>query len=114
MISTATHMTQLAIVIVLSVTVASAQNLVQNPGFEGGTTSWQAWGGVTLTAPTTLPRTGSRSALVQNRTATWNGVAQSMLGILQTNNTYRISAWVRLVSGGSQPVQLTIQKTDSG
>jgi len=104
----------LALAVALTATTISAQNLIQNPGFEDGTTSWQPWGGVTLTAPTTLPRAGSRSALVQNRTATWNGVAQSMLGILQTNNAYRISAWVRLVSGGSQPFQLTIQKTDSG
>jgi Carbohydrate binding domain len=91
----------------------SAQNMAQNPGFESGTSGWFNWGPVTFTSATALPHTGSRSALVQNRTGTWNGVAQSLLGVLQPTNTYRISAWVRLVSGSSQPVLLTIQKVDS-
>jgi len=50
--------------------------------------------------------------LVQNRTATWNGVSQSFLGDMQPTNTYRISAWVRLANSNAQPVQLTMQKTD--
>lgn len=105
----------LAIVAFLTVLgTASAQNLAQNPGFESGTTGWSGWGGVSFTSSTALPRTGIRSALVQNRTATWNGVAQNVVGVLQPTNTYRISAWVRLVSGGNQPVQLTIAKTDGG
>jgi len=91
---------------------ALAQNLAQNSGFESGTTGWSGWGAVSFTSSTALPHTGSRSALIQNRTATWNGVIQSMMGVLQSNNNYRISAWVRLVSGGNQPVQLTIQKAD--
>ena len=51
---------------------------------------------------------------MQNRTDTWNGVAQSLVGILQNANTYRISAWVRLANAANQPVLLTIQKTDGG
>jgi GH35 family endo-1,4-beta-xylanase len=35
------------------------------------------------------------------------------VGVLQPGTTYNISAWVRLASGGSQPVMLTIQKTDN-
>lgn len=90
-----------------------AQNLAQNPGFESGTAGWFGFGPVTFMSSTAQPHTGSRSALVQNRTATYNGVAQSLLGVLQPTNTYRISAWVRLTnSATSQPVQLTIQKTD--
>jgi endo-1,4-beta-xylanase len=93
---------------------AVAQNLLQNPGFESGTTDWSGFGPVSLTAPTTLPRTGSRSALVENRTATWNGVAQSLLGVVQPGTNYSINAWVRLAAAGSQPVLLTMLKTDSG
>lgn len=92
---------------------AHAQNLAQNPGFESGTTGWFGFG-ATLTSSTAQPRTGSRSAFVQNRTATWNGVAQSFLTSMQPANTYRISAWVRLANTNSQPVLLTMQKTDSG
>lgn len=89
-----------------------AQNLAQNPGFESGTGGWFGWGPVSLASSTAQSHGGSSSVLVQNRTAAWNGVAQSVQGVLQPANTYRISAWVRLVSGGSQPVQLTVQKTD--
>jgi GH35 family endo-1,4-beta-xylanase len=90
----------------------AAQNLAQNPGFESGTSSWFGWGSVSLTAPTTFPHTGSRSAFVQNRTQTWGGVAQSLLGDLQNTNTYRVSAWVRLANAVSQPVLLTMHKVD--
>jgi GH35 family endo-1,4-beta-xylanase len=101
-----------ALTLFLFVPGALGQNLAQNPGFESGTSSWFGWGAVTFTSSTAQPHTGTRSALVQNRTATWNGVAQSVLGVLQPTNTYRISAWVRLSVSSSQPVQLTIQKTD--
>ncbi len=90
----------------------AGQNLAKNAGFESGTGNWFGWGPVTFTSSTAQRHTGSRSALVQNRTDTWNGVAQSVLGVLQPTITYRISAWVRLVSGNNQPVLLTIQKND--
>ena len=61
---------------------------------------------------TSTAHLGSRSAWIQNRTDTWNGVAQSMQGVLQTNFSYKISAWVRLANSPSQSVLLTIQKTD--
>ena len=91
---------------------SSAANLVLNPGFESGTANWSAMGSATLTAPTTLPHTGSRSGLLQNRTQTWEGISQSMLGLMQAGVTYNVSVWVRLVSGGSQTVLLTFKKTD--
>jgi glucuronoarabinoxylan endo-1,4-beta-xylanase len=95
----------------LTAPVASAQNLTQNPGFESGTTGWSGFG-ATLSATNTSPHAGSYSGYVQNRTATWNGVAQSFLGVMQPGVTYNISAWVRLASGGNQPVMLTIQQAD--
>jgi endoglucanase len=91
---------------------SSAANLVLNPGFESGTANWAAMGSATLSAPTTLPHTGSRSGLLENRTQTWEGISQSMLDVMQAGVTYNVSVWVRLVSGGSQPVLLTFKKTD--
>jgi GH35 family endo-1,4-beta-xylanase len=91
---------------------APGQNLLQNPGFESGTSGWFGWGPVSFTAGTNQPHSGVRSALVANRTDTWNGVAQSLEGVVQPGITYRITAWVRLVSGSSQPVRLTVQKVD--
>ena len=88
------------------------QNLAENPGFESGTTGWFGFGSVSFTAPTTQPHTGTSSALVANRTQTWNGVAQSLLNVLEPAKNYRISGWVRLVNSPSQPVQFTVQKVD--
>ena len=93
---------------------ATAQNLAQNPGFESGTTGWSAFGdgNATLTASTVQKHSGSFSGLVQNRTATWNGAAQSFLGVIQPGIRYNISAWVELASGPNQTVMLTMKKTD--
>jgi endo-1,4-beta-xylanase len=93
---------------------ASAQptNVMSNPGFEQNTTGWFGFGPVSFTTTTTTAHSGLRSALIQNRTDTWNGVAQSLAGVLQPNITYQISAWVRLSNAPSQPVMLTMQKTD--
>ena len=90
-----------------------AQNLVTNPGFEtGNTTGWFAFGSPTLSVETSQVHSGTYAAQVTNRTATYMGIAQSFAGVLQAGQTYNVSAWVRLVNGGNQTMQLTMQKTD--
>ncbi len=91
----------------------TAQNLVTNPGFEtGDTTGWFAFGTPTIAAETGQVHSGTYAAQVSNRTQTFMGIAQSFAGVLQTGQTYTVSAWVRLVIGGNQTMQLTMQKTD--
>jgi len=98
---------------VLQAGMAAAQNLVTNPGFETGNTSgWFPFGSPTLTVETSQVHSGTYAAEVTGRTATYMGIAQSFAGILQVGQTYNVSAWVRLVSGTNQTMQLTIQKTD--
>ena len=90
-----------------------AQNLLTNAGFEtGNTTGWFAFGPPTISVETSQVHSGTYACLVTNRTSTWNGIAQSLAGVLQAGQTYDVSAWVRLVSGGNQTMQLTMQKTD--
>jgi glucuronoarabinoxylan endo-1,4-beta-xylanase len=97
----------------LHVGIGTAQNLTTNPGFEtGNTTGWFAFGSPTLIVETTQVHSGSYACLVTNRTATYMGIAQSFAGVLQSGQTYNISAWVQLVSGASQTMQLTIQQED--
>ncbi len=106
---------QAAVVIgfVLQATIAGAQNLATNPGFETGTTTgWTTMGSPTISVETNQVHSGNYAGLVTNRTATWNGIAQSFEGVLQQNQTYNISAWVRLVNGTNQTMQLTIQQVD--
>jgi glucuronoarabinoxylan endo-1,4-beta-xylanase len=99
--------------LVLRAGVAAAQDLVTNPGFETGNTSgWFAFGSPTLAVETSQVHSGSFACLVTNRTATWNGIAQSFVGVLEAGQVYDVSAWVRLVNGGNQTIQLTMQKTD--
>ena len=102
------------VAVLLAALPSVAQNLALNPGFESGTTSWFSTGPATLTSPTAQSHSGSRSGVLANRADAWNGIHQSVLGVLQPTNTYKISAWVRLVGGGNQPVLLTMQKTDGG
>ncbi len=92
---------------------SQAQNLVTNAGFEtGDTTGWFAFGSCTLSVETSQVHSGTYAAQVTGRTATYMGIAQSFVGVLQAGQTYDVSAWVRLVSGGNQTMQLTMQKTD--
>lgn len=95
--------------------VCEAQNLVQNPGFENGSTAgWFAYGPATISVQTGQAYSGAYAALVQNRTATWNGIAQTMQGIIQPGQTCSVSTWIRIASGTNQTVQLTMQKMDGG
>jgi O-glycosyl hydrolase len=91
------------------------QNLAANPGFEAGNTAgWFAFGPPTISAQTGQVHSGAYAALVQNRTDTWNGIAQSLQGALVSGQTYNISAWVRLAATGSQTIELTMKKEDAG
>ena len=99
--------------LLLATVSVGAQNLVTNPGFEtGDTTGWFAFGTPTIAAETSQVHSGTYAAQVSNRTQTFMGIAQSFVGVLQAGQTYNVSAWVRLVSGGNQTMQLTMQKTD--
>ena len=93
--------------------VAGAQNLATNPGFETGTTAgWFGFGSPTISVQSVQVHSGSYAGLVTNRTATYMGIAQSFAGVLQSNQTCNVSAWVQLVSGASQTMYLTAQKID--
>jgi glucuronoarabinoxylan endo-1,4-beta-xylanase len=104
----------LAIGFVLQAGLAAAQtNLVTNPGFETGDTSgWTIQGPCTLSVETSQVHSGTYACLVTNRTQTYSGIAQSLLGKLQSGQSYNVLAWVQLASGGGQTIQVTVVKTD--
>src|SRR5437899_1696224 len=103
----------LAVVFLLQASCATAQNLAQNPGFESGNTAgWFAFGPPTISVQCTQIHSGSYAAIVQGRTSSWNGIAQSFAGVLEAGHAYNLSAWARLVSGTNQPIQLTMKKVD--
>ena len=92
--------------------VCRGQNLAQNPGFEDGTTSgWVAFG-ATISAQSSVVHSGSYAGMVQGRTATWNGIAQSVAGVMQPGQLYNLSVWVRLAAADTETIQLTLKQVD--
>src|SRR5258708_11724748 len=84
--------------------------------FEDGTAQgWTGRGSAAVAASTAAASGGTHSLLTTGRTATWNGPAHTMLGILQTGATYTVSAQARLVAGAAAvPLHVTMQRTPAG
>jgi glucuronoarabinoxylan endo-1,4-beta-xylanase len=89
---------------------AYSQELLTNPGFEDGLTGWIARGDCTFTVTTSQQHSGSYSGLATDRTDTWHGIRQSMLGQMIQGNTYTISAWLR--ASRRAPGTVSVEKTD--
>ncbi len=105
----------LLIISLMTISARAAVNLLTNPGFETGTTTgWTGRGGSSLAASSAQVHTGSFSGLASNRTQTWEGPMQSLLGVMQNGKSYKISGWVRLQNADSNSIGLTVQQTDSG
>ncbi len=77
-----------------------SQNLLVNAGFENATlTPWQVYGGGTpLQLQSNIVHTGSKALKVQDRTLSYQGVAQSIYGVMQQNVFYEFTAWVNAES----------------
>lgn len=78
---------------------AASTNLLVNGSGENGTEGWQVFGGGSLSASTSVVRSGARSLAITGRTAAWNGPAQDVTGRLVNPGTYRTNVWVRSQSG---------------
>lgn len=88
-------------------------NIIANGGFETSTEGWFGFGPVTATASTERAHSGTRSAHVSGRTASWNGFATSLVGRLTPGASYSVSAWAQ-VGTGSNNVNLTFQNACEG
>lgn len=89
-------------------------NLLSNPGFENtADTNWVRRS-CTFAYTTEQAHSGSYSGKASARTATWQGLQQSLLNKLKDGNSCTISAWARLDNAASDSVRITIQKTVDG
>lgn len=81
-------------------TPAAGTNLLANPGFESGLTSWNAGNGTSIAVDTTYKKSGNNSCRVYNRAATYYMVYQDITSILNTNGKggYNLGAWLRFAS----------------
>ena len=88
-------------------------NVIGNSGFESGTGGWFGFGPVTLESTTDRAHGGTRSARGSARTATWQGIATSLVGALTPGATYSVRAFAQVGTGSSQ-VNLTFQNQCDG
>jgi glucuronoarabinoxylan endo-1,4-beta-xylanase len=87
--------------------------LAVNPGFEDGTTDgWYNFGAGAMAVSNKVSHSGTYSAEVTERTATWQGIAQGFGGKVQIGQTYEISAWVMLDNAVSSSADLSFKMTD--
>ena len=102
------------LIIAAAIPCAQADNnLLTNPGFEhGNTAGWTAWG-CDLSATRQQVHTGNYSVRVSNRSQSWQGPLQSMLGKMEAGKTYRITGWVRLQNASKDGIGMTVNQTDS-
>jgi len=88
-------------------------NVVTNGDFEGGVAGWTGFGGSTV-APSAVAHTGSGSAIVTNRTATFNGPLYDLLPVTTAGASYLASGFIRISGAASAPVSLTILSVCGG
>ncbi|KAL7550405.1 hypothetical protein ACHAWF_013641, partial [Thalassiosira exigua] len=92
-------------------------NLVDNPGFEDALSPWYAnYGAENVQLDSDEKRSGSSSVYSSDRSSAWNGPQQDMMGKMEPNRTYAISAWAKLAGliAPSDDVLLTIRIGDDG
>jgi GH35 family endo-1,4-beta-xylanase len=75
--------------------------LIVDGDFEDGIGSWGPRGDATVTLETTEAHTGNNSALVVGRTANWQGISKSVVGLFTAGESYNVSAWVKLSDDAS-------------
>lgn len=92
----------------------AGSNLLNNPGFETGISSWGCFGPCIFSPATNPTHTGIGAGQVAQRTANWNGPSQNIafLGLMVNGGLYNSSIWARSVSG-TPTVHVTIKLTDS-
>ncbi len=100
---------------IFSGTLYGDVNILTNPGFETGTTSgWAAHGSVTISVSTSPVHGGTYSSVVTGRTGIWNGIHQSIIGLLNNGQTCTMSGYVRTSTAANSTVKLSVQKKVDG
>jgi len=89
---------------------------IYNGGFEDNVYCWVPVGNVNISENTSVYRSGTRSALVSNRTQPYQGIGQHVLWYLleKGTGTYQASCFMRLASGTDQGKITLFIRDDSG
>lgn len=84
----------------------SGINLVDDGGFEAGTTGWNSWNGSSLSAVSTQAHSGSQSMLAANRPDAAGFAAYNLTSKVAGGTTYAVSAWAYLTGSTNDTVRL--------
>lgn len=87
-------------------------NLIENASFENNLTSWRSLFSSTITANNSKRSTGESSLHISNRSAYYSGAAQNLDGKLKNNQSYRISADLKLDGEGTDQGRMVIGVND--
>jgi len=102
------------LVIMLLTLVYGDDNVVSNPGFEGGREDWFDRT-CSIDVVSWPVHSGRGSGKAFNRLQNWQGIKQSLFGKMVDGKTYKVSGWVRLDNAASDVVAVTFeQQDDSG
>ena len=83
------------------VIVGTGENILTDGDFEGGLGGWGPRGDATVTLVTNEVHGGVNSALVEGRTANWQGISKDVVNVFTAEKTYNVSAWVKLSDDAS-------------
>jgi len=99
-----------------SAAVEDGKNLVDNRGFENGTTNGWTCQSCTMTAAQWGTRqSGAWSAYIGGRSNNWAGPVYSLLNKMAQGRKYRFSLWVRQDNGAAtENFQIIVRKTVNG
>ncbi len=87
-------------------------NLLTNPGFETGDTTGWIPRGCPIKTVTDPAHGGDYSAKAYDKTDTWQGIEQNIMGLINDGQTCTISGWVRLENVSGASVIITVQQED--
>ena len=89
------------------------EEVLRNPGFEGGLEPWGWPGGWWAISTTTDDaHSGQQAAIVSNRTESWQGIGQSILGRIEPGRVHYCSVWVRIENVPEALVTIHVTKVD--
>lgn len=87
----------------VNISVAAGNgNLVDNPGFEDGTTDWSGHGGHSIGTVSSPVYAGSSAGVAFDRNNTYDGLSQTLTGELIAGRTYVFSCQVQLDTGSEE------------
>ena len=87
--------TQRILSVLIADTTPGLPNLLQNPGFENGTSNWSSAYSCTLSTSTSTKYAGSASLLITSRSVWYSGAEQSIAASLKDGVVYEVQAWIR-------------------